>query len=220
MPKPTVGQLSSQSAVHRALAEFDSLGREEFLRRNGFGKAKAWYLLKDGKHYDSKAIVGVALRYEYGTGLRSADYRGGVGSVVPKLRDLGFVVVSTEVSEETVRLAQEIDGAYAEGLVQPILVNRVERSAKARAACIEAHGDACAACGMRFAGIYGPEFDGLIHVHHIVPLSSVSDERMVSPKMDLRPVCPNCHAAIHFGGKTRSIESIAEAYRRHRRAAG
>jgi 5-methylcytosine-specific restriction protein A len=32
----------------------------------------------------------------------------------------------------------------------------------------------------------------------------------VNPITDLRPVCPNCHAVVHLGGCTRSIDEVRE----------
>ena len=46
--------------VRQAAAEYDELGQDEFLERYGFGRARAYRLIIDGKAYDSKAILGVA----------------------------------------------------------------------------------------------------------------------------------------------------------------
>ena len=46
--------------VRQAAAEYDELGQEEFLARYGFGRARAYLLIIDGKGYDSKAILGAA----------------------------------------------------------------------------------------------------------------------------------------------------------------
>ena len=42
-------------AVHSTLDEFDKLGRDAFLARYGFGPARSYFLIHDGKSYDSKA---------------------------------------------------------------------------------------------------------------------------------------------------------------------
>jgi 5-methylcytosine-specific restriction protein A len=42
----------------------------------------------------------------------------------------------------------------------------------------------------------------------LVPLSEVSDEYEVDPIADLRPICPNCHAVLHLGGRTRTVEEV------------
>lgn len=35
------------------------------------------------------------------------------------------------------------------------------------------------------------------HRHHVVPVSKIRKSYVVDPIRDLRPLCPNCHAAIH-----------------------
>ncbi len=86
---------------------------------------------------------------------------------------------------------------YSEGQVRRITVDARERSPRAKAACLAHHGPACCVCRMTFERAYGTEFKGLIHVHHLVPLSTGRRARRVDPVRDLRPVCPNCHAALH-----------------------
>ena len=77
-----------------ALQEFDDLGRERFLDKYGFGPARDYVLVHDGKEYDSKAIVGAAHGFQHpGDGaLRSDAFSGGMQTVVRKLEDLGFEV--------------------------------------------------------------------------------------------------------------------------------
>jgi 5-methylcytosine-specific restriction protein A len=66
--------------------------------------------------------------------------------------------------------------------------------------------------------VYGAEFAGFIHVHHLRPLSEVASEHVVDPVADLCPVCPNCHAVIHYGGRLRSIEEVRQLLEAQRRA--
>jgi hypothetical protein len=47
-------------AVLAAIEEHDRLGRDEFLRRCGFGPARKYRLLFNGREYDSTAIAGGA----------------------------------------------------------------------------------------------------------------------------------------------------------------
>jgi hypothetical protein len=97
---------------------------------------------------------------------------------------------------------------YVEGAVVPRWVNAYERNTQARDECKKSQGTACAICGFDFGQRYGPEFAGFIHVHHLVPLYEVKAEYQVSPETDLVPVCPNCHAAIHHGGQTRTPDAV------------
>lgn len=218
--KPTVGQLTDKNAVLAAIAECDRLGREKFLDHYGFGLAKTWVVLHKGKQYDSKAIVGVALHKQLGIPVYATDFSGGEVSAVRRLLALGFRVEPREITEDTVRLPEEVPASFPEGLTQTVLVNRVERSAAARIACKEIHGNRCAACGVDFGETYGRDFEGLIHVHHLNPLSQTRGRlRRLDPAKDLRPVCPNCHAAIHWHNGLRSVEEIAAALAKKRKAA-
>jgi hypothetical protein len=86
---------------------------------------------------------------------------------------------------------------FNEGTVKQVTVNKYERDPKARLACIEHHGTSCSACGFEFRDAYGAIGRGFIHVHHLVPLSSIKQDYVVDPVEDLRPVCPNCHSMLH-----------------------
>lgn len=97
---------------------------------------------------------------------------------------------------------------YIEGASSRVTVNAYERNPQARLACLRRHGSVCCICGFDFARAYGPEFSGFIHVHHLRPLSEIRSDYVVDPEKDLRPVCPNCHAALHFGGRCRSIDEL------------
>ncbi len=44
-------------AVNSALREFDDLTRDPFLARYGFKPARSYFLIRDGKQYDTKAIL-------------------------------------------------------------------------------------------------------------------------------------------------------------------
>lgn len=95
-----------------------------------------------------------------------------------------------------------------EGAVCRIIVNAFERNAVARRQCIAAWGVSCCICHFDFGSAYGAEADGYIHVHHVKPLSAIGSQHFVDPIKDLRPVCPNCHAVLHLGGRCRSIEEV------------
>ncbi|MDT0160686.1 HNH endonuclease [Bacillus sp. AG4(2022)] len=99
-----------------------------------------------------------------------------------------------------------------EGAKKQVLVNAYERNYKARQRCIEYYGCFCSVCGFDFVKSYGDEFEGKIHVHHLKALSEVNEEYEVDPINDLRPVCPNCHLALHskVGDKPYSIEELKE----------
>ena len=85
----------TQGAVERTLAEFDELGRDPFLEKYGYGDAKTWFVERDGKRYEAKAILGVA------AGLRNDDWKGAEAIYRTKLEPLGFAIVANPDLEDT-----------------------------------------------------------------------------------------------------------------------
>lgn len=86
----------TSEAVDKAIAEFDAMGRKAFLDFYGFKGAKDYYLVINGKNYDSKAIVAVAHKFLPGDGkpLRHDELSGGVSDAAGKLRALGLEVTT------------------------------------------------------------------------------------------------------------------------------
>jgi predicted HNH restriction endonuclease len=97
---------------------------------------------------------------------------------------------------------------YFEGIAQQVVVNRYERSAEARSDCIAHYGCVCQVCQMDFSKRYGALGVGFIHVHHVMPISSVGKEYQVDSVADLIPVCPNCHAMLHRCDPPLTIEHL------------
>lgn len=86
----------TSAEVLRAIEECDHLGRDAFLHHYGFGAARRYVLLHEGRQYDSKAIVGVAHAFLPGRQpLTSTELSGGQhqGSAAWLLRQLGFHIV-------------------------------------------------------------------------------------------------------------------------------
>ncbi|MCV7223643.1 HNH endonuclease [Mycolicibacterium elephantis] len=81
------------AAVNAAIDEYDEVGRDAFLVKYGFGPAKDYFVIRDGKQYDSKAIAGAAHSYlPGGQPLHADEFSGGEATVVRQLRQLGFHV--------------------------------------------------------------------------------------------------------------------------------
>lgn len=95
-----------------------------------------------------------------------------------------------------------------EGAKKQITVNAYERSPQARKECIEHYGITCSICNFNFEEIYGEIGKDFIHVHHLTDISTIGETYNVNPIMDLRPVCPNCHAMLHKQRPAYSIEQI------------
>jgi len=89
----SLSEISDKDAVTSAINEFDSVGRDAFLAKYGFRKARSYFLRHDNKFYDSKAIAGAAHGYQFGTPLTNEEFSGGESTVRPQLEKLGFVVV-------------------------------------------------------------------------------------------------------------------------------
>ena len=112
--------------------------------------------------------------------------------------------------ERTNEIGAEQAASQHEGAKKEIVVNAYERNTIARKKCIEHYGTKCQVCRFDFAEIYGSDFDGLIEVHHVIPISSIQSEYTVDPIKDLIPLCSNCHTAIHkiIGSRCLSIEEL------------
>ena len=120
------------------------------------------------------------------------------------------------LGEEPVTSPEEVAAAetYFEGATRRVSVSIYERSGYARRRCVEHFGHQCAVCGMDFEKVYGTLGHGFTHVHHVVPISSIGRAYRLDPIKDLRPVCPNCHAMLHRGGKVLSIEQLRKLLKR------
>ena len=97
---------------------------------------------------------------------------------------------------------------YTEGARKQVRVNAFERNQKARKTCLKHFGCICSVCGFDFAKKYGEFAKGFIHVHHIKPLALTDGEYELDPIADLRPVCPNCHAMLHYGKTLLNIDEL------------
>jgi len=103
---------------------------------------------------------------------------------------------------------------YVEGAKKRITVNAYERDPKARKACLKRHGYRCAVCNINFQEVYGDIGKRFIHVHHKKPLAGRRKDYIVSPTIDLIPVCPNCHAMLHTSSPPLGIAELKEKMRR------
>lgn len=112
--------------------------------------------------------------------------------------------------EKTNEIGLEQADLLSEGTKKAVIVNAYERNSIARKKCIDHYGVKCQVCGFDFAETYGADFEGLIEVHHIIPISSIRSEYAVDPIKDLIPLCSNCHTAIHkrIDGRSLTIEEL------------
>ncbi|WP_437497542.1 HNH endonuclease [Sorangium sp. So ce1099] len=123
----------------------------------------------------------------------------------PRVRD---VAAMPKLSPEPLPNEVSSPERVIEGARSQIVVNAYERDSRARRACVAHHGTRCSACGIALGEVYGEIAAGLIHVHHLRPLSEIRGEYELDPIKDLRPVCPNCHAVIHRRSPALTIEEV------------
>jgi len=90
----SLNSIRQRSSIISAIRECQSLGRDRFLARYGFGRAKEYFLVYEGQLFDSKAIIGAAHGKEHPDRgpLTSAQFSGGEATVRRKLNELGFEV--------------------------------------------------------------------------------------------------------------------------------
>lgn len=110
---------------------------------------------------------------------------------------------------------QELQVGLWEGEPRPVELTRYERSPAARRKCIAHFGPTCQACGLNYEQKYGAVGAGLIHVHHIVPVSTVGEGYEVDPVRDLVPLCATCHHVVHSCKPPLSVEEVRGAIGDH-----
>ena len=112
------------------------------------------------------------------------------------------------VEEEQVD-SPEMSG-FPEGSRLQVDVNRYERDRRNRAAAIAIHGHICKACGVDMQDRYGVVAEGLVEVHHVVPVSMLGPHYLINPKTDLVPLCPTCHAVAHRRSPPYTVDELKE----------
>ena len=145
-------------------------------------------------------------------GLGPAKIKGFVSKLTKKtLKKVGSTWYASD-DIPTDQIPEEVlhPEKYTEGASRTVSINAYERNPKARVACILHHGTTCVVCGFNFQHIYGEIGKGIIHVHHLIPLSEIKGTYELDPIKDLVPVCPNCHAIIHSTQPSLTIEQLKE----------
>lgn len=108
---------------------------------------------------------------------------------------LYLLVEDVEWTDSTLE-EEDKDGAE-EGAVTFAMIKKYERSRYNRALCLKYYGFKCRGCGDLLEQKYGPIGSGVIHVHHITPVSQMGKSYRLNPVKDLIPLCPNCHNIVH-----------------------
>lgn len=162
----------------------------------GFGQSNLWYA---GEESD-----------------RVLEYVNSVLNYIQDFREEDNLLFDRNTSED--ELLDDFEkSVYLESAAPKTLpVNIRERNTKARNICLKRHGFRCLICGFDAKEVYGKAFEGKIHVHHIIPISSRQGEYQLDPETDLIPVCPNCHMMLHakVDGKYLSPKELKEVIRK------
>jgi len=158
VPK-SVFQVTSADAITKAIARFDELKRDTFIKLYGFRRSREFFIKHEERYYDSKPIVGLAfaLQHKGRAPLRANEFGGGESTVRPVLERLGFVVRRLD-KEQRQRLVGEVDVEEGEDDEPPhdaasgwrkvqAFVKRRLGQAKFRDALMSAYDSRCAISG-------------------------------------------------------------------------
>jgi hypothetical protein len=85
-----------------------------------------------------------------------------------------------------------------------------KRCSELRLAALKKWGNRCACCGYSFADVFDHLRRDCIEIHHLNQLS-LNPGRLVTVD-DLRPLCPNCHRAIHTRNPAYSVIELKKMY--------
>jgi 5-methylcytosine-specific restriction protein A len=183
-------------------------------RKNpGYPEAKEYINLIVNQNYKLKIFLMI-----YSNVLRDENENGParIKKIIPNLLDMELLKIGTNwYATEAIPNIQEQENhieyeKYKEGISRQLSITSYERNNNARIACISYYGPNCAICGFNFEKVYGRIGLGMIHVHHLIPISNIKAEYILDPIKDLRPVCPNCHAIIHRVEPPLSLEQVKE----------
>jgi len=86
----------------------------------------------------------------------------------------------------------------------------IERNARTSKLVKRRLGTSCQGCGFNFRVTYGDWGEGYIEAHHLTPLHSLPENRLVSmdPAKDFAVLCSNCHRMVHRNRRTLSLEEL------------
>jgi len=180
-------------------------------KNNGFPEAKEYIKLVEKENYILKIFTMIysdKLRDEKGIGPAQ------IAKIVPELIEKKLIKIgknwyATDNIPNIQLPEKEIEvQKFKEGISRKVLVNTYERNSTARIVCINNYGLNCSVCGFNFYSSYGEIGFGMIHIHHLIPMSKIKEEYILDPIKDLRPVCPNCHAVIHRVEPPLTIEEV------------
>lgn len=152
---------------------------------------------------EASAVLGYRnLRSAQLTNLNADELWAACGRQAAPGHAIRWTVALLEESQEATRQV------FEEGHQYSTVSTVVERNPHARQKCLMHHGTTCLVCGFVGEEVFGVEGRDLIHVHHLVEVASRSGPYKLDPKIDLAPLCPNCHAMAHRRKPAYTLEDL------------
>lgn len=127
----------------------------------------------------------------------SGETQADAGSITPSKASKPRKARNPRPKKEPAIKEDLLPDHFSEGAARQVTLTTYERDPRARRACLDHHGFSCNVCGTNLEEKYGELGKDFIHVHHLRPLSEISENYEVNPIRDLIPVCPTCHAILH-----------------------
>jgi hypothetical protein len=184
----------------------------DFVIVNAMGRRLHVFEVAGGYFYADDADAVLGYRHQREAYLTDIDpetlWKSGAGPIA-KGQNVRWTLVGCFISKE----AEE--KLHFEGERYEIRTTSIERSRHAREACIAHYRALCFVCGFDFKAVYGSHGEGYIHVHHREDLAQSKGRHEVDPVRDLVPLCPNCHAMVHWKRKVAmAVDDLKELMRR------
>jgi hypothetical protein len=215
-----LSDLTSVAAVQAALDEYQRLGKTAFLRAHGVREARA-YMVRDPKTQalaDSKAIVGVALEYQYpgSGGLDAGEFSGGARTVQQVLERLGFEVITQDGDNAADWSAEEVAAAVADYLAMLIAElngQSVNKSAHRRALLGKLNGRSEAAIEFKHANISAAMLElGLPYIKGYQPRANFQRDALLA-EIELQVSGhPSFDQAAMAAAKRDAIELVVDEF--------
>jgi HNH endonuclease len=123
--------------------------------------------------------------------------------------------IDITVRDDIESFEHEENQTFVEGERVSRYSNFYERNRELRAAAVRHHGTVCKTCGFDFSEIYGEHGREFIEVHHLIPVSSLTNSKCIDPVYEMTVLCSNCHRMIHRRrNNILTIDQLKEIIRR------
>lgn len=193
---------STQVSLHRKVSEILNIDKESSFKRLRDEYDGLYNNERKGYQNVDKRKLRVDFKTKF-ENLNQLDYTEKVKSLLIKSD------ISLLFNDEM----HETDKQFEEGKLSKIYINKYERNIKARNESLKMHGHTCQVCGFKAFEKYGNI--SILEVHHSKPISKIKKTYIVNPKTDLKPLCPNCHRAIHSKIPPYTIEELKEIIKKN-----